>query len=138
MNELHGTMIDEILKHLNVFDRARLSFVSRSFMSHIYDAALKADIRLFFAKRERVFADCMRIVRRINTDGVVRGECLQCRSDNLLYTRNDGESETTVCLESCRFVCDACGHVTRARYVPVCCRCCRMVNVSYYPLQNVW
>lgn len=130
MNDLHEELLDQILKHLNIFDKARLSFANRYFNRFIYDTSLQKQIYDYFSERAQNYACCLRIVRRINTDGVVRGECLQCRADNLLYTRFDGFNETTVCLESCRFACQECGHVTHGRVQPIRCVSCNNMYVS--------
>lgn len=124
MSALSDELVDEVLSHLNAFDKTRFALTSKAHMTRFRNDDAVREVAVYFVHRQTLFAACMRVVRRINTDGVVFGECLDCCAEALLYTRFDGIEERTVCLESCAYCCSTCGKSFRSRSHQTRCESC--------------
>lgn len=102
-NALGDDLLTEVVSHLDPFDRVRFALTSKDHATRFMIQEDLDHVERFFQVRKERMDECLRVIRRINTDGVVLGECLDCGREALLYTRFDGVEERTVCLDRCPY-----------------------------------
>lgn len=106
MNE---DILSYIASFLDVFQRFQFKNVSKRFKKIIlvdYE-----EIYTYFNIIKEIRKSFEFVIKRINTDGVVYGECIQCASLSLLYTLFDGENEKCICLDNCKTYCFGCDKI---------------------------
>ena len=84
------------------FQKLQFSLTSKYLYNLVFDESLQLSVNEYMSYMRSVREKAHLCIRRINTDGVVYGECEQCFRKNLLYTYNDGYHERTICIEKCR------------------------------------
>lgn len=100
MNSLPNEIICQIISHLDPFHLLQFACSSSRFYNLINTKTLNLYIDNYYEKHHSVMSIIHNIIRRINYDGVVYGECEICRKLTLLYNQND---ERCICLERCYF-----------------------------------
>lgn len=105
MNRLPNELVLHIASFLGQFERYYFSISSKYLYELLYEKENKDLINSWCARLLKTHAKMFDIIRRINTDGVVYGECLQCGQLKLLYTQNE---DYTICLEKCKLYCVHC------------------------------
>lgn len=100
-NALCDELIAEVVSHLDPFGRVRFALTTKDHAARFMAQEDREHVERFYQFRNEHMNECLRMIRRINTDGVVLGECLDCGREALLYTRFDGLEERTVCLDRC-------------------------------------
>lgn len=108
MNNLPDDIILHISGYLDEFHKIQLAYTCKSMRALIYNTALQEHIDTYIMEHRLLKTHILPFIRRINTDGVIYGECEQCFAKTLLYTHFDGESEKCICLDNCHGYCLSC------------------------------
>ena len=112
---------DELILHiasfLDDFHKIKLSYASKHLQNLIYHSKLKFNVQQYLFNLKYLKNECFRYIKKINTDGVVYGECEQCFRMQLLYTYNDGDTEKCICLNDCKMNCFNCYTYVTFRYI---------------------
>ncbi|QOI90299.1 hypothetical protein QKU58_gp032 [Pyramimonas orientalis virus] len=123
MNTLPDEIILKIASHLDAFQQFQLSHTSIKFQKLIYNKPLHDTISSYFIQLSITKKLAMKFIKRINSDGVVNGECEQCHAESLLYTQFDGINERCICLGDCVAYCNRCDVITRFHNTSLCPLC---------------
>lgn len=115
--KLPDELILYIASFLDDFHKIKLSYTSKHLRNLIYHSKLKFNVQQYLFNLKYLKNECFRYIKRINTDGVVYGECEQCFRMQLLYTYNDGDTEKCICLNNCRMTCFNCYTYVTFRYI---------------------
>lgn len=108
MNNLPNEVILYISNFLDDFHKIQFAYTSKHHYALLYDEQLQNNIDKYFANMRLLKNTLFSFIRRINTDGVIYGECEQCLSKKLLYTHFDGETEKCICIDNCHGFCLSC------------------------------
>lgn len=108
MNNLPNEVILYISNFLDDFHKIQFAYTSKLHYALLYDEQLQNNIDKYFANMILLKNTLFSFIRRINTDGVIYGECEQCLSKKLLYTHFDGETEKCICIDNCHGFCLSC------------------------------
>jgi hypothetical protein len=91
----------QIASYLDIFHIFQFAHTSQHMRLLLYNSNLQSQIDEYFLNLKQLKMSSFRFIKRINTDGVVYGECEQCSRNALLYTQFDGENERCICLDYC-------------------------------------
>lgn len=108
MNSLPDDVILRISNFLDNFNKVQLAYTCKSMRALLYSTELQEHVNTYIMELRLLKKQTLPFIRRINTDGVIYGECEQCFSKTLLYTHFDGETEKCICLDNCHGYCLAC------------------------------
>lgn len=126
-------VIEIIVGFLDDFHTLQLSLTSKSLYNLLYNKYLQSQVNNAIKSIKLIKNQAHLYIRRINTDGVVYGECEQCFRKKLLYTHNDGYHERTICIEQCETYCIHCFNYITFRNTHQGCPICRQrIICSYY------
>lgn len=132
MNNLPDDIIIRISYFLDDFHKIQFAYTSTQHYSLLYTKQLQSSINRYFSNLHLMKKELFTFIRRINTDGVIYGECEQCLSSTLLYTFFDGENEKCICLDNCQGYCLSCScHITFHNSEKGCPRCYSNLDLWY-------
>lgn len=122
---LPDDIIFHIASFMDDFHTIQFSLSSKGLKELLYDPALIDNIQQYMYSVKYYKYLCFIFIHRINTDGVIYGECEQCFNKQLLYTHNDGENEKCICLDNCTMLCLNCDCVINVHLAENGCPNCR-------------
>lgn len=108
MNKLPNELIIHISSFLDSFHKIQFANVSKNNYILIYNEQIQYYVRQYLHNIQFIKQQTLNFIKRINTDGVIYGECEQCFCKGLLYTRFDGYIEQCICLNNCNMYCHHC------------------------------
>jgi hypothetical protein len=108
MTNLHEEVLLHIASFLDIFHLFQMAHVSKDFKQLLYTEGLQSSIDKYVYNIKQLMISNFPFIKRINTDGVVYGECEQCFKKSLLYTQFDGVNERCICLDNCISYCRTC------------------------------
>lgn len=129
---LPNEVIEIIAGFLDNFHTLQLSFTSKSLYNLLYSKCLQIQVDNTINSMKLVKQKALVYIRRINTDGVVYGECEQCFRRRLLYTHNNGYHERTICIEKCETYCIFCYNYITFHNTDKGCPICRQHLITTY------
>lgn len=119
---------DELILHITSFiddfHKIQLSYASKHLHSLVYRSKLQHNVKQYLFNLKYMKNECFKYIKKINTDGVINGECEQCFRIQLLYTYNDGITEKCICLNNCKMNCFNCRKDVTFRYLEKGCPNC--------------
>lgn len=135
--KLPNELISHIASFLDDFQKIQFSYASKYLRNLIYHSELKHNVKEYLFNLRFLKNECFKYIVRINTDGVVYGECEQCYRLQLLYTHNDGDTEKCICLNNCKMDCFNCfSNVTFHHIEKGCPKCYQ--DLSFHPLHLLY
>jgi hypothetical protein len=108
MNKLPDELIIHISSFLDSFQKIQFAYVSQNIYTLIYNEHIQYNVHQYLHNIQFLKQQTFKFIKRINTDGVIYGECEQCFNKGLLYTRFDGYIEQCICLNNCNKYCYHC------------------------------
>lgn len=125
-------LILHIVSFLDNFQKIQFALSSKTYYHLIYSKSLQDSVKSALFEIKQLKQQMHIYIKRINTDGVVYGECEQCFQKKLLYTHNDGFVEKTICIENCESYCIYCFNTVSYHIIDKGCPVCRMSLIPYY------
>jgi hypothetical protein len=125
MKKLPNEVIDKIVSKLDDYQKISFSLTCKEYKKKYFNKSISLDCQSMINNLKLLKSYNHKIIKRIGTEGVVYGECEDCRSNGLLYeafrpTYEDEKKIMCICLEHCRYYCYMCDNYFKAHYVNDC------------------